>query len=106
MNERARAADDFDFIRSRLGEIKVEEGERKMDILKRGQTVTGTRYWRYFAVTQKGRDTLGNPRDWWSSDYDANYRAKTPDVVIVEGADLAEGEEWQRFTPDGVEYSI
>ena len=99
------AIDDFDYIRSRREELRTE-ATGKIDILKRPQVVVGTRHYRYYAVTQRGYQTLGNvAHDWWSQDYDGNYKAKTPGVVIVEGADLAEGEEWQRFIPDGREFT-
>lgn len=100
------AADDFDVIRARRDELRTYEGGGgRIDILVRRQMVSNTRMYRYYAVTQRGYDTLGTAHDWWSDDtHDAIYRAKTPGVVIVEGADLAEGEEWARFIPDGREF--
>lgn len=105
MTGRPMAADDFDFIRARRDELRTE-ATGKVDILKRAQMEGGgARFYRYYAVTQKGFDTMGTARDWWSQDYDGNYRAKTPGIVIVEGAELAQGEKWQRFTPDGREFT-
>lgn len=98
-----RAADDYDVIRERIAEIRRAE-TRSVDLIRRFQDVGGPggQKWRYYALTKRGHEVLGDrAQDWWSEDYDARYLEKDPGVGIVTGDALDPDEEWEKWVPEG-----